>query len=187
MQIEFHVTDPDTEGRVILSLQADSTSGAELVLGTFGNAYDAMQALADALTTVIPEPPDLSRYDEAVDNVGSLASRVEEAEDAIRLIDTALVRLDDQVQTMRPATSPLPMSLTRPPLLSGRQAAAAAVPASTKSRPTLRKPQPPRTNELPEEQQSLGARVHGQLFGGPMRGRHASGPAQPPIVPDEEF
>lgn len=139
------------------------------------SAQEAVQALVNGWTAEIPEAPDLTRYDEAVDAVGTLASRVDDVEAALGQVGERLNTAEDRIEAVGQIEVAPPVSGRRS-LLPGRAAAGVGVGGqaaggAVRPRPTIRRQL--RTNELPEEQQDLGNRVHGQFFGGPTRGRNS--------------
>lgn len=128
-------------------------------------AEQAALALAECLTYAAPPPPDLSGLEAAAEAVSGLATGAEEMADAIRILGERMNTVEDRLDTKL-----VPQASGGRSLLPGRQVAAQHQ-DEIEQRP--RRPGPPpirRTKDLPEAEQNLAGRVHGQgYFGGPSR------------------
>lgn len=162
--VEFIVKDngtvPDSYDLVI------RVPGGEQILGSgYQNPQQALEALAECLTYAAPPPPDLSGLEAAAEAVSGLATGAEEMADAIRILGERMNTVEDRLDTKL-----VPQASGGRSLLPGRQVAAQHQ-DEIEQRP--HRPGPPpirRTKDLPEAEQNLAGRVHGQgYFGGPSR------------------
>lgn len=163
-------TDETMAQRYSLFLVIDDGAGAvvkKLLQTGYTTAEQALQAVYDCLTYQAPPPPDLSPLEAAAEQVSAIAVAQEEANDAIRILGERMNEVEDKVASITVAPPARGNSL-----LAGRTVAGAGRPAvapAPPAPPSIRRQ--PLTRELPEQDQNLGDRVHGQMFGGPVRGR----------------
>lgn len=157
------------------SLGSDSESVGVVLQDGYASPEQALEALVEGLTYAAPPPPDLAIYDDGLAKTTELATMQEEMAEALHNTIARLETLEQLAADLLQGGAAAAPARPKNRFLAGAPTSAhpTHAPAPAAHAPPPLRRQTRMTATLPEVDQDLPARVHGQPFGGPMRGRHS--------------